>query len=203
MCDFLTGSNCYQSQHTESAPKCPYGIVHRFNGYAQRVGFQHSRCYTSLFIYKQGVNMEFSMIDLGPLNYFPGLFVARTSSRMFLSQQKYASEIIESADMFGFQPVCLFMHDPREPHMKALRRILRYIQDTLDLDLQLFPLPPPHWSHTLMQIGKVVLLIDDPLLGIVYILVIIFCPGLPRDSTPPRSSADAEYRGLANAVAEI
>lgn len=30
------------------------------------------------------------------------------------------------------QQICLFMHDPREPHMSALKRILRYIKGTLD-----------------------------------------------------------------------
>ncbi|GJW85345.1 ribonuclease H-like domain-containing protein [Tanacetum coccineum] len=29
-------------------------------------------------------------------------------------------------------PVCLFMHDPREPHFSALKQILRYVRGTLD-----------------------------------------------------------------------
>lgn len=37
------------------------------------------------------------------------------------------------------QQICLFMHDPREPHMKASKRILRYVRDTLDYGLQLQP----------------------------------------------------------------
>ncbi|GKA19774.1 ribonuclease H-like domain-containing protein [Tanacetum coccineum] len=114
---------------------------------------------------------------------------------MFLSQQKYASELLERAGMltcnpcrtpvdtdsklsadgdpvsdptlyrslagalqyltftrpdisYAVQQVCLYMHDPREPHFSALKRILR---------------------------GKLQL---------------------------SRSSAEAEYRGVANAVAE-
>ncbi|GKC76881.1 ribonuclease H-like domain-containing protein [Tanacetum coccineum] len=35
-------------------------------------------------------------------------------------------------------PVCLHMHDPREPHLSALKRILRYVCGTLDYGLQLF-----------------------------------------------------------------
>ncbi|XP_071695712.1 uncharacterized mitochondrial protein AtMg00810-like [Rutidosis leptorrhynchoides] len=124
------------------------------------------------------------MTDLGPLNYFMGISVTRTSSGMFLSQKKYATEIIERADMAGCNPsrtpvdtstkltssgppvkdptayrslagalqyltftrldisyavqqICLFMHDPREPHLAALRHIIRYIQGTLHLGLQL------------------------------------------------------------------
>ncbi|XP_012846428.1 PREDICTED: uncharacterized protein LOC105966421 [Erythranthe guttata] len=37
------------------------------------------------------------------------------------------------------QQVCLLMHDPREPHMAALKRILRYIRGTLDHELLLSP----------------------------------------------------------------
>jgi hypothetical protein len=35
------------------------------------------------------------------------------------------------------QQLCLHMHDPIEPHMTALKRILRYLQGTLDFDLHL------------------------------------------------------------------
>ena len=41
------------------------------------------------------------MTDLGSLNYFLGIFVIRDSSRMFLSQRKYATEILERAHMVG------------------------------------------------------------------------------------------------------
>ncbi|XP_020232585.1 uncharacterized protein LOC109812930 [Cajanus cajan] len=37
------------------------------------------------------------------------------------------------------QQGCLFMHDPREEHMHALKRILHYIQGTMDLGLHLYP----------------------------------------------------------------
>jgi hypothetical protein len=33
------------------------------------------------------------------------------------------------------QQVCLHMHDPREPHLTAMKCILRYLQGTLDLGL--------------------------------------------------------------------
>jgi hypothetical protein len=37
------------------------------------------------------------------------------------------------------QQICLHMHDPREPHLAALKRILRYVRGTLHLGLQLRP----------------------------------------------------------------
>ncbi|GJW84336.1 ribonuclease H-like domain-containing protein [Tanacetum coccineum] len=131
------------------------------------------------------LHAEFSMTDLGPLNYFLGISVTRNTSGMFLSQQKYASELLERAGMltcnpcrtpvdtdsklsadgdpvsdptlyrslagalqyltftrpdisFAVQQVCLYMHDPREPHFSALKRILRYIRGTMPYGLQLF-----------------------------------------------------------------
>ncbi|GKA14458.1 ribonuclease H-like domain-containing protein [Tanacetum coccineum] len=186
----------------------------RFAAYAARVGFHHSRCDSSLFIYKTGgrhcytafdcddivltasssdllqqiitsLHAEFSMTDLGSLNYFLGISVTRNASGMFLSQQKYATEVLDRAGMLNCKPcrtpvdtdsklsadgapisdstlyrslagalqyltftrpdisyavqqVCLFMHDPREPHLSALKRILRYVRGTLSYGLQLY-----------------------------------------------------------------
>ena len=38
---------------------------------------------------------------------------------------------------YAVQQVCLHMHDPREPHLAALKRILRYVRGTLHLGLLL------------------------------------------------------------------
>jgi len=38
---------------------------------------------------------------------------------------------------FAVQQICLYMHDPREPHLAALKRILRYLQGTTTLGLTL------------------------------------------------------------------
>nr|GEW53444.1 ribonuclease H-like domain-containing protein [Tanacetum cinerariifolium] len=96
---------------------------YRFASYITRVGFHHSRCDNSLFIFHQGkdttylllyvddivltasfsdllhqiissLHQEFDMTDLGSLNYFLGIFVTQDSSWMFLSQKKYAVEIL-------------------------------------------------------------------------------------------------------------
>lgn len=40
---------------------------------------------------------------------------------------------------YAVQQICLHMHDPRDEHMHALKRIVRYIQGTLDLGLHLYP----------------------------------------------------------------
>lgn len=42
---------------------------------------------------------------------------------------------------YAVQQVCLFMHDPRESHLHALRRILRYIQGTKSQGLHITKSP--------------------------------------------------------------
>nr|GEU97807.1 ribonuclease H-like domain-containing protein [Tanacetum cinerariifolium] len=81
-------------------------------------------------------------VDLGSLNYFLGISVTHDYTGIFLSQRKYAAEILEWAHMVNCNPsqtlvdtesklgddgdpVCLYMHDPREPHFLDLKRILR------------------------------------------------------------------------------
>nr|GEY88875.1 ribonuclease H-like domain-containing protein [Tanacetum cinerariifolium] len=39
---------------------------------------------------------------------------------------------------YAVKQICLYMRDPREPHLAALKRILRYVQGTLDQDLHLY-----------------------------------------------------------------
>ncbi|GJX26369.1 ribonuclease H-like domain-containing protein [Tanacetum coccineum] len=74
---------------------------------------------------------------------------------LFLSQKKYALQLLERTHMVTCNPsrtpidtkfklglkvqqICLYMHDPREPHLASLKRILRYVQGTLDLGLHLY-----------------------------------------------------------------
>ncbi|XP_071735749.1 uncharacterized mitochondrial protein AtMg00810-like [Rutidosis leptorrhynchoides] len=251
----------------------------RFAGYAQTLGFHQSRCDTSLFIYRQGsdtaylllyvddiiltasstgllqqiissLHKEFSMTDLGPLNYFLGIHATRTASGLFLSQKQYATEVIERAGMptchpcrtpveqgakltchgppvkdstlyrslagalqyltftrpdisYAVQQVCLFMHDPQEQHMHALKRIIRYIQGTTDLGLQLYASSPTSlvtysdadWAGcptTRRSTSGYCVFLGNNLLSW----------SSKRQITPSQSSAEAEYRGVANAVAE-
>ncbi|GJW48521.1 ribonuclease H-like domain-containing protein [Tanacetum coccineum] len=198
--------------------QAPRAWFQRFAGYATRAGFYHSRCDSSLFIYRQGsqvaylllyvddiiltassttllqqlidsLHREFDMTDLGALNYFLGISVVRHSTGLFLSQRKYALQLLERAHMVNCNPsrtpvdtesklvqqICLYMHDPREPHLAALKRILRYVQGTLDLGLHLYA------SSTTSLVGYT---------------------NADWTGYPSTRSAEAEYRGVANVVAE-
>lgn len=109
----------------KQAPRVWY---HRFAHFLSTLGFHHSRCDNSLFIYNHGrdiaylllyvddivltasseslrrvifsrLSKEFAMKDLGPLSYFLGILVEQNASGLFLSEQKYAKEIMERAHM--------------------------------------------------------------------------------------------------------
>nr|GEY19388.1 ribonuclease H-like domain-containing protein [Tanacetum cinerariifolium] len=57
----------------------------------------HQRIISSL-------HKEFDMTDLGALNYFLGISVMRDSTSMFLSQKKYALELLDKAHMANCNP---------------------------------------------------------------------------------------------------
>jgi hypothetical protein len=48
---------------------------------------------------------EFSMKDLGPLHYFLGITVQRSSLGFFLSQKKYTDELLDRANMISYNTV--------------------------------------------------------------------------------------------------
>ena len=104
---------------------------------------------------------------------------------------------------YAVQQVCLFMHDPREPHFTALKRILRYIKGTIRHGLQitkssttdLIAYSDADWAgcpDTRRSTSGYCVFLGDSLIS---------WSSKPQN-TVSRSSAEAEYRGVANAVAE-
>ncbi|GJU91755.1 ribonuclease H-like domain-containing protein [Tanacetum coccineum] len=270
---------CLLQRSLYGLKQAPRAWFQRFAGYATRAGFSPSRCDSSLFIYTQGsqvaylliyvddiiltasspvllqqivdsLHKEFDMTDLGALNYFLGISAVRHPTGLFLSQKKYARQLLERAHMvncnpsrtpidtdsklgpdgvpvqdptlyrslagglqyltftrpdlsYAVQHVCLYMHDPREPHFAALKRILRYVQGTLELGLQLYAsattslvgYTDADWAgcpSTRRSTSGYCVFLGDNLLSW----------SAKRQHTISRSSAEAEYRGVANVVAE-
>nr|GEW64887.1 ribonuclease H-like domain-containing protein [Tanacetum cinerariifolium] len=101
------------------------------------------------------------------------------------------------------ETVCLHMHDPREPHLSVLKRILWYIQGTLNYGLQLISssttdlvaYSDADWAGcptTRRSTSGYYVFLGNNLLFM----------SAKRQPTLSRSSAEAEYHGVANAVAE-
>ncbi|CAL9242896.1 unnamed protein product [Arabidopsis halleri] len=105
---------------------------------------------------------------------------------------------------YAVQQVCLFMHDPRESHFNTLKRILRYIKGTISHGIQLYRSSPmtltaysdADWAGfpttRRSTSGYCVFLGDN-----------IVSWSSKRQQVASRSSAEAEYRGVANVVAEL
>lgn len=104
---------------------------------------------------------------------------------------------------YAVQQVCLFMHDPRVKHMDALRRIIRYLQGTKDHGMQMF--------HS--SLGTITAYSDADWGGCpdsrrstsgycIYLGENLVSWSSKRQQMVSRSSAEAEYRGVANTIAE-
>ncbi|XP_059663880.1 uncharacterized mitochondrial protein AtMg00810-like [Cornus florida] len=52
---------------------------------------------------KKYLSREFEMKDLGPLRYFLGIEVSRSNKRIFLSQRKYALDLLQETGMTSCQ----------------------------------------------------------------------------------------------------
>ena len=95
------------------------------------------------------------------------------------------------------------MHDHREHHLNAVKHIIRYIQGTLSLDITITLSPKidliaytdADWAgcpDTLRSTSGYCVFFNDTLISW----------SDKRQSVVSRSSAEAEYRGVANVVFE-
>ncbi|GJX92139.1 ribonuclease H-like domain-containing protein, partial [Tanacetum coccineum] len=212
---------CHLQRSLYGLKQAPRAWFQCFASFVTRIGFQHSKTDTSLFVFHRGPNVaylllyvddiiliaystaflqriilllhgEFAMTDLGSLNYFLGVSAQRTASD---TESKLGPD---------GEPVGLYMHDPRDPHFTALKCILRYVHGTIDHGLQL------HVSSTAQLTaytyadwagcpvtrqftsGYCVFLGDN-----------LLSWSAKRQVTLSPSSAEAEYRCIANVVAEL
>nr|GEX87938.1 ribonuclease H-like domain-containing protein [Tanacetum cinerariifolium] len=99
---------------------------------------------------------------------------------------------------YAVQKIWFYMHDPREPHLATLKRILRYIRGTLDFEFHLYSsttiscgYTAADWAgcpSTRRSTSGYCVFLGDNLLSWYS----------KRQQTISRSSAEAEYRGVVN-----
>lgn len=58
-----------------------------------------------IFAVIEKLKTNFSMKDLGPLNYFLGIEASRNSNGLHLRQSKYISDLLDRAKMVGAKPL--------------------------------------------------------------------------------------------------
>jgi hypothetical protein len=104
---------------------------------------------------------------------------------------------------YAVQQVCLFMHDPHEPHLALLKRVLRYVKGTLSTGLHigtgsitsLSAYSDADWAgcpDSRRSTSEYCVFLGDNLVSW----------SSKRQTTVSRSSVEAEYRAVAHAVAE-
>ncbi|GJR46878.1 ribonuclease H-like domain-containing protein [Tanacetum coccineum] len=121
-----------------------------FASFITRVSFQHSKTDASLFVYHQGSDIAYLLLYVDDI-----ILIASSTALLQHIITLLHKEILERAHMAHCNPyrtlvdtesklgsdgdlVCLYMHDPREPHFTALKHILRYVRGTIDHGLQLY-----------------------------------------------------------------
>ncbi|WVZ93596.1 hypothetical protein U9M48_039564 [Paspalum notatum var. saurae] len=137
---------------------------------------------------------EFSMTDLGQLHHFLGMHVQPQEGGLFLSQRQYMLDILDRAGMSECKP-CLTPVDTN-PKLSAVEGNL--VQDATDFRslagaLQYLTFIRSDIAYAVQQstFGYAVFLGDN-----------LVSWSSKRQITVSRSSAEAEYRVVANAIAE-
>ncbi|KAL8121687.1 hypothetical protein AgCh_018427 [Apium graveolens] len=150
------------------------------------------------------LNSQFKIKDLGPVKYFLGIEVARSSQGFYLNQRIYVLDLLHDTGLTAAIPSVvpieqnhhllastssllfladastygkLFMNSPRIDHMLAVFRILRLGGD-------------PNSRHSLT--GYCIMLGNSPILW-----------KCKKQITVSRSSAEAEYRVMADTCCEV
>ncbi|GJY79712.1 ribonuclease H-like domain-containing protein [Tanacetum coccineum] len=139
---------------------------------------------------------SFAMTDLGHICVRAHMGNCNPSSLQYLT-------FTRPDISYAVQQVCLYMHDPQKPYFSVLKRILHYIHGTLDYGLQLFSssttdlvaYSDADWAGcptTRRSTSSYCVFLGNNLLSW----------SSKHQAMLSHSSAEAEYRGVANAVSK-
>ncbi|GKD52109.1 ribonuclease H-like domain-containing protein [Tanacetum coccineum] len=165
------------------------------------------------------LHKEFDMTDLGVLNYFLGISITHDSTGMFLSQKKYALELLDRAHMAN----CNSTRTPVDTESKlgsdgdpifdycSLAGALQYLTFTppdisyavQQVCLHMHDPREPHLVAFKRALGYVRGTLDFGLQLYTSITNNLLSWPVKRQHTLSRSSVEAECIGVANVVAEI
>nr|XP_034594784.1 uncharacterized mitochondrial protein AtMg00810-like [Setaria viridis] len=157
------------------------------------------------------LHSEFVMTDLGDLHHFLGISVTPHDGAKLQDCSEYRSLAgalqyltLTRPDLaYVVQQVYLSMHDPCEPHMALMKRILRYVKGMLSSGLHIGTGP----------VQSLIAYSDADWAGCpdsrcstsgfcIYLGDNLASWSSKQQTTVSRSSAEVEYRTIAHAVAE-
>ncbi|GJR54518.1 uncharacterized mitochondrial protein-like protein [Tanacetum coccineum] len=209
-------------------------------------------CLNKIQEIKKQLDKEFNVKDLGPLKYFLGIEVAKTSDGLVLSHRKYTLDILKDSGKLGCKPssfpieqglkldkgenepsidaspyrrligwllylqatrpditysvnvLSQFVADPRNNHLEAANRVLRYLKATSGQGI----------LHSRAGDPVLTAYCDSDWLGCSFTRrsrtgYFLLLGGTPiswktkKQSVVSRSSAEAEYRAMASTVSEV
>ncbi|CAN6697433.1 unnamed protein product [Malus baccata var. baccata] len=159
----------------------------------------------------------FDLKDMGRLTYFLGLQIQyKENGDIFVNQSKYVKDLIHKAGMESCKPantpyiayavnsVCQFMTAPTDVHLISVKRIIRYLQGTVDCGItysadsvmNLTAFSDADWAADLNTrrsvTGYVVYLGGNPISW-----------QSKKQPSVSRSSTEAEYKALAHTAADV